>query len=145
MEIYVWLALTIFFLAVELATVGLVSIWFAAGSLAALIVSFFGGNIYIQTGVFIVVSLIMLLLTRPFAQKHINRKMQKTNVDSIIGEKIVLTEDVDNFRQTGKAFVQGQEWSVRASDDDRHYKSGSMVQIVAVRGVMLIVEEIKEG
>ena len=100
-----WLVLAIVFTVVELATVGLVSIWFAAGSAAALFVAVCHGNIVLQVVVFIAVSIVLLVATRPLADKYLNSRVQKTNVDRVIGEKTLLTERVNNLDQTGKAVV----------------------------------------
>ena len=107
MEAYVifWLAMIIFFIVLELLTIGLTSIWFAAGSIGGLIVAALGGNVFIQAAVFLIVSVVLLCLTKPWAKKYINSRAQKTNVDSLIGKKTILTEDIDNLRQTCKAVV----------------------------------------
>lgn len=139
-----WLIATIVFVVVELITVGLTSIWFAAGSLGALAVAAFGGNVIIQAIVFLIVSVVLLVLTKPWAQKYINAKAQKTNVDVLIGQKAILTEDVDNLKQTGKATVNGQEWTVRSFEDQTAFKAGELIEIVEISGVKLIVKKAKE-
>lgn len=139
-----WLVLAIVFTVVELATVGLVSIWFAAGSAAALFVAVCHGNIVLQVVVFIAVSIVLLVATRPLADKYLNSRVQKTNVDRVIGEKTLLTERVNNLDQTGKAVVLGQEWTARAVDDNDIIEQGELVEVVAVSGVKLLVKRIKE-
>ena len=110
----VWLALIVIFLIVEIATVGLTSIWLAGGALAALVVELLGLGIVWQIAAFLIVTFILLYFTRPWAQKYLNAKSVKTNYESLIGQKIKMTERVDNLSQTGKAVVNGQEWTVRA-------------------------------
>ena len=83
-------------------------------------------------------------LTKPWAKKYINSRAQKTNVDSLIGKKTILTEDVDNLRQTGKAVVMGQEWTVRTDNDGVKIPKGTLVEVINVSGVKLIVKRIKE-
>ena len=139
-----WLVLAIVFAAVELATVGLVSIWFAAGSFAALLVAVLHGNLILQVIVFLAVSIVLLVSTRSWAKKYLNSKIQKTNVDSVIGEKTRLTERVSNLDQTGKAVVLGQEWTARAAHDNEIIEQGELVEVVAVSGVKLIVKRFKE-
>lgn len=139
-----WLVLAIVFAAVELATVGLVSIWFAAGALAALLVAVLHGNLILQVIVFLAVSIVLLVSTRSWAKKYLNSKIQKTNVDSVIGEKTRLTERVSNLDQTGKAVVLGQEWTARAAHDNEIIEQGELVEVVAVSGVKLIVKRFKE-
>ncbi len=139
-----WLVLAIVFAAVELATVGLVSIWFAAGAFAALLVAVLHGNLILQVIVFLAVSIVLLVSTRSWAKKYLNSKIQKTNVDSVIGEKTRLTERVSNLDQTGKAVVLGQEWTARAAHDNEIIEQGELVEVVAVSGVKLIVKRFKE-
>ena len=139
-----WLVLAIVFAAVELATVGLVSIWFAAGAVAALLVAVLHGNLILQVIVFLAVSIVLLVSTRSWAKKYLNSKIQKTNVDSVIGEKTRLTERVSNLDQTGKAVVLGQEWTARAANDNEIIEQGELVEVVAVSGVKLIVKRFKE-
>ena len=139
-----WLVLAIVFAAVELATVGLVSIWFAAGAFAALLVAVLHGNLILQVIVFLAVSIVLLVSTRSWAKKYLNSKIQKTNVDSVIGEKTRLTERVSNLHQTGKAVVLGQEWTARAAHDNEIIEQGELVEVVAVSGVKLIVKRFKE-
>ena len=139
-----WLVLAIVFAAVELATVGLVSIWFAAGAFAALLVAVLHGNLILQVIVFLAVSIVLLVSTRSWAKKYLNSKIQKTNVDSVIGEKTRLTERVSNVDQTGKAVVLGQEWTARAAHDNEIIEQGELVEVVAVSGVKLIVKRFKE-
>ena len=138
------LVLAIVFAAVELATVGLVSIWFAAGAFAALLVAVLHGNLILQVIVFLAVSIVLLVSTRSWAKKYLNSKIQKTNVDSVIGEKTRLTERVSNLDQTGKAVVLGQEWTARAAHDNEIIEQGELVEVVAVSGVKLIVKRFKE-
>ncbi|MCI5856543.1 MAG: NfeD family protein [Agathobacter sp.] len=140
--ILVWLILIILFIVGELATVGLTSIWFAVGALVALISAFFGAPFGLQIVLFIAVSLIALAATRPLANKFINRKVQSTNAQSLIGQEIRIKKQVSNIDQTGMAVVQGQEWTVRSADDDVIIAQGELARIKSISGVKLIVEKI---
>ena len=104
----IWLGLFIILIIIELFTVGLTTIWFAGGSLAALLANILGADIPIQVLVFLAVSCILLIFTRPWAVRHLNKKRVKTNYESEIGKVIKLTERVDNINQTGKSVVNGQ-------------------------------------
>ena len=106
-EIFLWLGLMVVFLIIELATVGLTSIWFSGGALAALLVSLAGAGMVIQIAVFVVVSAVLVIFTRPFAAKYINVHHVKTICDELIGSVVKVTETVDNFAQTGTAIAQG--------------------------------------
>lgn len=144
MFILFWLVLTIAFVIAELASVGLTSIWFAAGSLISMIVAIAHGPFWLQVIVFIVVSVILLIATRPLAVKYLNSKVQKTNADTTIGAKVVITENVDNYGQTGKAVLNGMEWTVRAEDDKEVIEAGKMAEVIRISGVKLIVKSVKE-
>ena len=97
-EVFIWLGLLIVFLAVEIATVGLTSIWLAGGAVAALLFTIAGLNIWWQTGAFLAVSFLLLFFTRPFAVKYINSHHEKTNYEGIIGKVVRITETVNNRR-----------------------------------------------
>ena len=140
----IWLGLFIILIIIELFTVGLTTIWFAGGSLAALLANILGADIPIQVLVFLAVSCILLIFTRPWAVRHLNKKRVKTNYESEIGKVIKLTERVDNINQTGKSVVNGQEWTVRSKDDGDRLEEGTLAKVVAVSGVKLIVEKYKE-
>ena len=136
MDTYIvfWLAATVVFVLVELMTVGLTSIWFAAGSFVAFIIALLGGNVVVQGIAFILVSVVLLALTKPWAGKYINSRTVKTNVDSLVGERAVLTEDADSMKQTGKAVVNGQEWTVRPQDETQVIRKGELIEVVKGKG-----------
>ncbi len=145
-DVYVllWLILIVVFIVAELISVGLTSIWFAAGALAALIAAIFGGGPALQFLLFLVVSCGLLAATRPWAKKFINAHTQRTNADRLVGEEIRIAEQVSNMDQTGSAIVHGQEWMVRAEDDRETFGQGEPARVVRISGVKLIVEKIKE-
>lgn len=136
----IWIALIIIFAAVEIITVGLTSIWFAGGSLAALLCYALGLNEVWQFIAFVTVSLVLLLFTRPWALKYLKPHLIKTNYEQIIDENVCLTENVDNIRGTGTAVYKGQEWTARAYDASKTFEAGSIVKVKEIRGVTLYVE-----
>ena len=139
----IWLILVIVFLLIESATVCLTSIWVAGGSLAGLILSLFDVPVYGQVAGAIVVTIVLLLFTKPFAMKYINKNKEKTNCDTLIGQTICVKETINNLMQTGSAVVNGQEWTVRAVDDTI-LETGMLVDVVEIAGVKLIVKKHKE-
>lgn len=139
-----WLLLFVILLVIELLTVGLTTIWFAVGSLAAFLADCLGAGLPVQIIVFLAVSCILLIFTRPWALKHVNRKRIKTNYESEIGKIILITERVDNLNQTGKSTVDGQEWTVRSLNDTDILDPGAKAKVVGISGVKLIVEKYKE-
>ena len=140
----IWLGLFIILIIIEIFTVGLTTIWFAGGSLAALLANVLGADIPIQIAVFLIVSCVLLIFTRPWAMTYLNKKRVKTNYESEIGKVIKLTQRVDNMNQTGKSVVNGQEWTVRSKDDGEILEAGTLAKVVAISGVKLIVEKYKE-
>ena len=140
----IWLGLFILLLVIEIITVGLTTIWFAAGALAALAANVLGANLIIQIIIFLAVSVVLLIFTRPWAEKHLNRKRVRTNYERAIGKVIRITEKVDNLDQTGKSVVDGQEWTVRSRNDSDIFEAGALARVVAVSGVKLIVEKCEE-
>ncbi len=141
----IWLSALVILLIAEALTLGLTTIWFAGGSLAALVAALFGANVWIQLGVFLVVSLILLIFTRPVAVRYMNKSTLKTNVDSLTGETGVVSERIDNLEATGKVRLNDVFWTAR-SEDGNAIEQGTVVEIAGVEGVKLIVrvkEEVK--
>ncbi|MDE6281038.1 MAG: NfeD family protein, partial [Oscillospiraceae bacterium] len=112
-----WLVLLIVFAASEAVTVGLTSIWFAAGALCALIAALLGGPLWIQITLFLAVSLLCLAAVRPLAKRHLNDRVEPTNADRVIGAEAQVTEDIDNIHGKGAVIIRGMVWSARSEDD----------------------------
>ena len=138
-----WLVLLLLFSLGEALTVGLTSIWFAAGALAALVCALLGGPIWLQIGLFLVVSVLCLLAVRPLAKKFINNKVQPTNADRILGTDAQVTENIDNIQGKGAVTIGGVAWSAR-SEDGTPIPAGSLVRILRIEGVKVFVELSKE-
>lgn len=139
----VWLIILALCLIVEIATLGLVTIWFAGGALVTFFVAMVTDNLLIQMIVFLVVSFLLLFFTRPLAKKFYNNKRTKTNVDSLIGEQCKVTEAIDNFNETGAVLLNGLEWTAR-SKGEAVIEIGARVKVCAVDGVKVIVEKVTE-
>ena len=139
----IWMGLLLVFGAGEAITVGLTSIWFAAGALAALICSMAGGNMALQIILFFVVSALSIAAFRPIAQKYIYNKVEPTNVDSIIGREVLVTEKISNLQAAGAVSISGLTWSARSADNV-DIPSGTLVRILRIEGVKVFVEKVKE-
>ena len=144
MESIYWLIFMAVLLVIEICTLGLTTIWFAGGALVATIASLLGLNFWTQIILFIVVSLLLIIFTRPWAVKYINSHKTKTNYEGLIGKIIKITETVDNFNQSGTAVVNGAEWTVRSQEDAVIIQPGEKAQIVNIAGVKLIVKKYLE-
>ena len=140
-ELIIWLILLIVFIGVEAVTLGLTSIWFAGGALAALLAAALNAPIWLQVVLFLVTALLLLIFTRPIAVKYFNKDREKTNVDSIVGKQAIVTAEIDNLMAQGKVVVAGQEWSARSIEEGITIAEGTVVVIEAVSGVKLLVRE----
>lgn len=143
MEPIIWLILLAVLLVIEIITLGLTTIWFAAGALGAFFVSLASDNMVIQLLVFFVVSLVLLIFTRPIATRFFNTGRVKTNYESLVGKEGRVTERIDNFNQTGTVVLNGQEWTARAVKD-QIIETDVRVRVVNITGVKLIVTDKKE-
>lgn len=140
----IWLLIFLVLTVIEIATMGLTTIWFAGGALVAGIAAMFGAPVFVQIILFFAVSVILLIFTRPVAVRYFNGKRLKTNVESLIGKTCVVTGAIDNVAATGQATVDGVEWTARSADDALKIPEGTVAEVVEVRGVKLIVSEKKK-
>ena len=137
---FIWLAVIIGALVIESMTATLVSIWFAAGGLVALLLSFFTQSLYLQLTFFVIASAIALILTRPVVKKRITPKKVSTNYDMLIGQKATVCEDIIPLQGKGQINYRGQIWSAKSVDEEVIEK-GKTVIINSVAGVRAIVKE----
>lgn len=138
MDVVIWLAIAAVMIIVEIATLGLTSIWFAGGALVSAVVACFNDNWLIQLIVFAIVSLVLLLFTKPIAQKRLMKEPEKTNVEGLIGENAYVTEEINNIKSKGTVKLKGLEWSAR-SENDEIIEADTEVVVKAISGVKLIV------
>ena len=138
-----WLAALIVLILVEATTVGLVSLWFALGALAALLTSFWVNSIWVQLGVFLAVSLVTLLVIRPLARRYITPRQVATNADRAVGAEGIVTQAIDNLKASGQVSVQGSVWTARAQGDV-FIPAGTTVKVLRIEGVKLIVSPVRE-
>lgn len=134
-----WIAALILFVVVEAVTVGLASIWFAIGALAALICALLHGPVWLQVVWFLAVSLATLILTRPMVKKYMKGKVVPTNADRNIGRTAAVTERIDNLAGTGAVRIDGVTWTARSADEQKTIEAGAMVTVREIRGVKLVV------
>ena len=135
-----WLIAFILFVVGEAVTVGLVSIWFAGGSLGALLTAALGGGLWLQIAVFLILSALSLMLLKPLSRKWMaGHKAARTNADRVIGETALVTEDIDNTMATGQVQVDGQIWTARSAHGVV-IPAGSRVKVLSIQGVKVMVE-----
>ena len=138
-EFILWIVSLIAFIVVEAVTAQLVTIWFAAGALCALVAEVLDAPLWLQLTIFVVVSAITLAATRPLVKKMKSKPSVSTNADSIIGQKALVTEKIDNLAAKGRADVNGMSWSAR-SENNTVIPAGTEVIIQRIEGVKLIVK-----
>lgn len=119
--------------------------WFGCGALAASITAFFVHNTIWELTTFIVISGILVLLTRPLANKITGSQSRKINIDEIVGKKALVLEEINNKASTGLIKVNGDTWRAFSNNDDVIIKKGEYVKILKVEGAHVVVEKIEEG
>lgn len=139
MTVEMWLIAAGVLCIVEAVTVGLTTIWFAVGALAAALICGAGCGIWLQLAVFLAVSVVLLILTRPLAVRYLNRKTVKTNADSLIGRQCLVSEEINNLMGTGQAKINGMTWTARAVEEGQIIPSGTTAVIEKIQGVKLMV------
>lgn len=141
----VWLVLLVLLLGLEAVTLGLTTIWFAGGALTGFILSLLGVDLLWQLIMFCVVSVLLLIFTRPIAVRWLNKDRIKTNAESLLGENAVVMEQIDNLTGSGQVQVRGQFWTARteAAEGNCVIETGKTVKIQKISGVKLIVKEEK--
>ncbi len=137
---FTWMLIFIFLILLELCTVNLVCIWFALGALASFVLSFWVDNVTWQIALFVGVSFLSLLLTKNFVKKIRGNKIEPTNLDRVIGQIGIVTEEITKL-EPGEVKVNGKRWSAISS---KKVKVGSKVEILSIDGVKLNVREVKE-
>jgi len=137
-----WLIIAFIFAIIEAFTLGLTTIWFAGGAVAAVVVALLGLAVPVQVAVFVVVSILLLVLTRPWAMKHFKSKLENTNIDAVIGKEALVTEEISPF-SAGEAKLNGLIWVALSTDKSLTIPVGTAVKVDAVEGVKLIVTPVE--
>ena len=137
---FIWVAAIIVFIVIEIFTQGLTSIWFAGGALGGCLAAMAGAGPLVQVIIFIIVSIILIIATRPF-KKRMDEKIQKTNVETVIG-KVAIVEEEILPEQTGRVRLDGKIWTARSNVRESIF-AGERVVVKSIQGVTLTVERQK--
>ncbi len=137
-----WLILMVVLLITEASTVTLVSLWFAGGALAALLMSLLGAAVWVQVLAFLAVSAVLLTALRPIAKKHFTPKLTATNVDSVIGSTGLVTAAIDNVSAAGQVKLGAMVWTARATDG-APIPEGTLVKVDKIEGVKAFVSPVQ--
>ena len=143
MYLIIWLVLMIVFLFIESQGVNMVSLWFAAGALGALIAHLCGAELWLQIVIFFVLSVALLASLRPIARKYFTPKLVKTNVDSVIGQTGLVIADIDNIAAQGQVKLGAMEWSARSTSGEA-IPAGTLVKVDKIEGVKAFVSLVSE-
>lgn len=138
LELWIWTAVIIFAVGIEMMTTQLVSIWFAGGAAVGLIAHLLHAPLWMQVILAAAVTLILLLATRPFVRRFLEKQETPTNADRVVGQTVVVTEDIDNVLEKGRVSVLGNDWRARSADDVP-LAAGMHVKVERIEGVKLIV------
>ncbi len=134
----IWLGLTVAFLIAEAATVTVISLWFAAGALAAMAMALAGGAVWMQALTFLVVSAAALTALRPLVRKYLTPRLTATNIDSVIGAIGIVSVSIDNISAAGQVKLNGMDWTARSSSGDP-IPAGTRVKVDRIEGVKVFV------
>lgn len=137
-----WLILLAVFLVIEIITLGLTTIWLAGGALVAFLAAILHVPLFIQIVLFLAVSIILIVFTRPVAERYFNNSRAKTNVGGVIGKEGKVITLIDNFNQTGDVLIDGVEWTARSEKDGKSIEVGRRIVVRRVEGVRVFVEEV---
>ena len=143
MYLIIWLVLMVVFLIAESQSVTMVSLWFAAGALGALIAELCGAQLWLQIVIFFAVSIVLLASLRPIARKYFTPKIIRTNADSIIGQTGLVTTDIDNVAAQGQVKLGAMEWSARSTSGES-IAVGTLVKVDKIEGVKAYVTPVAE-
>lgn len=139
-----WAVLTLILFIAEIATVNLVTIWFAVAAFISFLLAVGGVSVQVQLISFILTSIILLALSYPFIKSRFNKSYSRTNYDRVIGEDALVIKDINEIEGSGTVKVIGQTWSARSADKST-ITEGKLVEVLEVKGASLIVKEIKEN
>ena len=142
MDKILWLVLLVTFIMTEASTVAVVSLWFAAGALVALIAAMLGAQLWLQAVLFAAVSAVLLLALRPIVRKFFTPKLTRTNVDAVVGAEGLVTAAIDNVQCIGQVKVGAVEWTARSANG-QPIAVGTRIKVDRVEGVKAIVSPLE--
>lgn len=134
---WIWLGLTVVLIVIEAITSGLTTIWFAAGSFLMIFASLLKLPLPLQLILFVAVSLLLLIFTRPILKKKLTIKKTALNTDALIGQKAIVTKDISELEK-GVIKINGIEWTA-ASEDKKSIPAGSTCVIKEIKGATAVV------
>ena len=143
MGFWIWGSLFVLTVIAEIASQQLISIWFAAGSLVALLAALCGAPIWLQALLFIAASALLLILTRPLVRKFTNFSSRDTNLRLDLGKFGTVVQTIDAEKGTGRVRVDDIDW-IAVSQPDLMIPKGATVQVQAIDGTKLFVTPVPQ-
>lgn len=138
---WIWIAVIVLAIIVEILTDQLIAIWFIPGAAVGVILAFAGVDTIWQVLIFLVTTVIGIAVGKTLLSKKLRKTSTKTNIDAIIGERCIVTERIDNYAGCGQAKVKGQVWSARGVGENDVFEVGEALHVVAIEGVKLICKK----
>ena len=138
---WIWIAVIVIAIVIELSTDQLISIWFVPGAIAATIMDFCNVDLLWQILVVILTAAAGIILSQTVIVKRLCSQNTKTNIDAVIGERCIVTEKIDNFAGCGQVKIKGQIWSARGVNEDDVFEEGTALHVVAIEGVKVICKK----
>ncbi|MDF3000246.1 MAG: NfeD family protein [Bacillota bacterium] len=138
----IWVMIAVIFAIIEAFTMGLTTIWFTVGGVAACIIALIGGPLILQVAVFLIVSVILLYFTRPLAEKRLKIGHEKNNIEQLIGKTALVTETIKPYHP-GQVKLNGLIWTAVTEEESEVFEKNDLARIVKVEGVKLVVESVK--
>lgn len=138
----IWVIIAVIFAVIEAFTMGLTTIWFTVGGVAACIIALIGGPLILQIAVFLIVSIILLYFTRPLAEKRLKIGHEKNNIEQMIGKTAIVTETIKPY-YPGQAKLNGLVWTAVSAQEAEILEKNDLVRVIKVEGVKLVVESVK--
>ena len=140
-----WLIASGIFFIAEIITTGFLVFWLGIAGLITMCVSFFTDNLMIQASIFVILSAVLILATKPFVNKFVNKKetTEKTNAFSIIGKTAIVIKDIDSINGVGQIKVDGEVWSAEGINGS-NIEKGTKVEVKEIDGVRAIVAPISK-
>ena len=133
-----WLVMMVLSIWIEVSTITMVSLWFAAGALVSMIAALLGAQLWLQMVLFIAVSGVLLLLLRPIARKYFTPRITRTNVDAVVGTTGIVTREINNLLAEGQVKLSGLEWSARSTSGE-NIAEGTQIKVDRIEGVKVFV------
>ena len=134
-----WLTLMIVFVLIEAFTMAFTTIWAAIAALTMIFIARTSLPFRWQILIFLVLTIFLVLSTRPFAIKKLKMEKEKTNINSIVGEEVIVTKAVRKFQKGEAKAKNGVIWAI-SSEDSSEIPEDTVSVVTGVQGNTLIIK-----